>query len=132
MGNGRYDPFNEELFAPLIPTLKIVACVNAGYSEFDMELFSKNRIHVTNTLYAVAEPTADITVMLILNTLRDFPKFEKLVTSGSWRSAVRKPATDPHGLLLGIIGMGKIGKVRRRGPCSGQELKLMHANTSRD
>lgn len=112
MGNGRYDPFNADLLAPLLPTLKIVACVNAGYSEFDMDLFTRHSIYVTNTTYAVAEPTADMTVMLILNTLRDFPRFQKLVQSGSWRSEVKTPSTDPHGLLLGIVGMGKIGRVR--------------------
>lgn len=116
MGNGRYELFNEELLGPLLPSLKIVACVNAGYSEFDLEWFTKNKVYVTNTLYAVAEPTADITVMLILNTLRDFSKFEKLVKTGSWRSVVKVPPTDPHGLLLGIVGMGKIGKVRRHSP----------------
>lgn len=116
MGNGRYELFNEELLGPLLPSLKIVACVNAGYSEFDLEWFNKHKIYVTNTLHAVAEPTADITVMLILNTIRDFPRFEKLVRTGSWRSVVKVPPPDPHGLLLGIIGMGKIGKVTETSP----------------
>lgn len=113
MGNGRYELLNEELFGPLLPSLKVVACVNVGYSEFDVAWFNKHKIYVTNTLHAVAEPTADITVMLILNTLRDFTRFEKLVRTGSWRSVVKTPPLDPHGLLLGIIGMGKIGKVCR-------------------
>ncbi|XXH00790.1 hypothetical protein Hte_007141 [Hypoxylon texense] len=129
MGNGRYELFNEELLGPLLPSLKIVACVNAGYSEFDLEWFTKNKIYVTNTLYAVAEPTADITVMLILNTLRDFPKFERLVKTGSWRGAVKVPPTDPHGLLLGIIGMGKIGKhVARKSQAFGMKVQYYNRN----
>ena len=111
MGNSRYDRFDEELLGPLLPSLKIVACVNAGYSEFDLEWFTKHKIYVTNTTYAVAEPTADMTIILMLNTLRDFSNFERNVRTGGWKGNPKAPAKDPSGLLLGIIGMGKIGKV---------------------
>jgi lactate dehydrogenase-like 2-hydroxyacid dehydrogenase len=111
MKNGPYERFDEELFRPLLPSLKIVSAVNAGFNEFDLEWFNKNKIFITNTIDAVAEPTADITIMLLLNTLRDFSKFEKQLRAGDWKNGVNTPPTDPHGLLLGIIGMGKIGKV---------------------
>jgi len=111
MKNGAYEKFDSGLFGALLPTLKIVACVNAGYSEFDLGWFTKNKIYVTNTLYAVAEPTADITIMLILNTLRDFSRYERNVRSGAWKNDPKVPPKDPNGLLLGIIGMGNIGKV---------------------
>lgn len=110
MGNSAYDPFNEELLGPLLPGLQIVASVNAGYSEFDLEWFTKNKIYVTNTLHAVAEPTADIAIFLILAALRDTSANERLIRQGTWRTA-KTPPRDPNGLTLGIIGMGKIGKV---------------------
>lgn len=110
MGNSAYDPFDKELFEPLLPHLKIVACVNAGYSEFDLPWFTENGVYVTNTLNAVAEATADITVFLILGVLRDTSANEALVRQGKWRTA-KVPPRDPHGLTLGIVGMGKIGKV---------------------
>lgn len=43
MGNGGYERFDEGLLGPLLPELKIVASVNAGYSEFDMEWFNKEK-----------------------------------------------------------------------------------------
>ena len=110
MGSGGYERFDEELFNSLLPHCKIVACVNAGYSEFDLEWFTENKIYVTNTLNAVAEPTADLTILLILATLRDTTQKELSVRSGGWRNAT-EPPRDPNGLVLGIIGMGKIGKV---------------------
>ena len=113
MGNSAYDPFDEELLGPLVPGLQIVACVNAGYSEFDLQWFTKNKIFVTNTLHAVAEPTADIAIFLILAALRDTSANERLIRQGSWRSA-KTPPRDPNGLTLGIIGMGRIGKVLLR------------------
>ena len=110
MGSGGYERFDEELFAPVLPHCKVVACVNAGYSEFDLEWFTKNKIFVTNTVDAVAEPTADLAMFLILAVLRDTTQKEQNVRSGGWRNAT-SPPRDPHGLQLGIIGMGKIGKV---------------------
>jgi lactate dehydrogenase-like 2-hydroxyacid dehydrogenase len=112
MGNGAYEPFDEELFGPLVPHCRIVACVNAGYSEFDLEWFNKNKIYVTNTINAVAEPTADITVFLILAVLRDTSQKERNVRQGDWKNTTT-PLRDPNGLVLGIVGMGKIGKVSK-------------------
>lgn len=58
MGNGAYESFDEELLRPLVSELKIVGSVNAGYSKFDMDLFNKNKVIVTNTINAVADPTS--------------------------------------------------------------------------
>ena len=55
MGSGAYERFDEELFNPLVRHCKIIACVNAGYSEFDLDWFTENKIYVANTLHAVAE-----------------------------------------------------------------------------
>lgn len=108
--NGAYGRFDKELFAPLVPDLKIVACVNARYSELDLEWFSRNKVYVTSTVDAFTRPTADITMFLILAVLRDTSNFERNVRLGGWRN-VTSPPRDPYGLKLGIIGMGKVGKV---------------------
>jgi lactate dehydrogenase-like 2-hydroxyacid dehydrogenase len=111
MGNGAYDRFDEDLLGPLVPELKVVGSVNAGYSEFDLEWFNNNKIFVTNTIDAVAEPTADITIFLMLATLRDTSRFEAEIRNGGWRGGAKLPLLDPNGKSLGIIGMGKIGRV---------------------
>lgn len=111
MGNGAYERFDEELLGPLVPELKVVGSVNAGYSEFDMDWFNKNKIFVTNTINAVAEPTADITIFLMLAALRDTSRFETEIRNGGWRGGAKTPLLDPNGKTLGIIGMGKIGQV---------------------
>lgn len=116
MGSAAYENFDEELLSPVLPDCKIIACVNAGYSEFDLDYFTKNKVYVTNTLYAVAEPTADMAIFLILAVLRDTTEKEKSVRQGGWRNAT-SPPRDPNGLKLGIVGMGKIGKVCSELPC---------------
>ncbi|CAI7653567.1 unnamed protein product [Penicillium glandicola] len=129
MGSGAYERFDAELFSPLAPHCKIVACVNAGYSEFDLDWFTANQIYVTNTLNAVAEPTADLAIFLILAVLRDTTNKEANVRRGGWRNAT-SPPKDPNGLTLGIVGMGKIGKhVARKAKVFG--MKIQYYNRSR-
>ncbi|KAJ5225903.1 hypothetical protein N7468_007128 [Penicillium chermesinum] len=111
MGNSAYSPFDAPVFGPLAMNCRIVACVNAGFSEFDLDWFTANKMYVTNTLHAVAEPTADIAIFLILAVLRDTTREEMNVRKGGWKNA-SAPPRDPNGLTLGIIGMGRIGKVR--------------------
>ncbi|KAI8294283.1 putative 2-hydroxyacid dehydrogenase [Colletotrichum sp. SAR11_240] len=124
MGNGGYERFDEGLLGPLLPELKIVASVNAGYSEFDMEWFNKNKIVVTNTVDAVAEPTADIAIFLMLGALRDTSRLEGEIRNGGWRGGSKLPLLDPKGRTLGIIGMGKIGKhVARKSQVFGMNVQ---------
>ncbi|KAF4851817.1 putative 2-hydroxyacid dehydrogenase [Colletotrichum siamense] len=124
MGNGGYERFDEGLLGPLLPELKIVASVNAGYSEFDMEWFNKNKIVVTNTVDAVAEPTADIAIFLMLGALRDTSRLEAEIRNGGWRGGSKLPLLDPKGRTLGIIGMGKIGKhVARKSQVFGMDVQ---------
>ena len=111
MGNSTYERFDEELLGPLVPELKVVGSVNAGYSEFDMDWFNKNSIFVTNTVDAVAEPTADIAIFLMLAALRDTSHLEAEIRNGGWRGGIKAPLLDPNGKTLGIVGMGKIGRV---------------------
>ncbi|KAF4420900.1 putative 2-hydroxyacid dehydrogenase [Colletotrichum fructicola] len=130
MGNGGYERFDEGLLGPLLPELKIVASVNAGYSEFDMEWFNKNKIVVTNTVDAVAEPTADIAIFLMLGALRDTSRLEAEIRNGGWRGGSKLPLLDPKGRTLGIIGMGKIGKhVARKSQVFG--MKAQYFNRTR-
>ncbi|KAL3295201.1 glycerate-and formate-dehydrogenase [Colletotrichum asianum] len=124
MGNGGYERFDEGLLGPLLPELKIVASVNAGYSEFDMEWFNKNKIVVTNTVDAVAEPTADIAIFLMLGALRDTSRLEAEIRNGRWRGGSKLPLLDPKGRTLGIVGMGKIGKhVARKSQVFGMKVQ---------
>ncbi|KAJ6160891.1 hypothetical protein N7470_004287 [Penicillium chermesinum] len=82
MGNSAYSPFDAPVFGPLAMNCRIVACVNAGFSEFDLDWFTANKMYVTNTLHAVAEPTADIAIFLILAVLRDTTREEMNVRKG--------------------------------------------------
>ncbi|KAJ5116042.1 hypothetical protein N7456_000390 [Penicillium angulare] len=124
MGNGAYERFDQELLGPLVPELKVVGSVNAGYSEFDLDWFNANKIFVTNTIDAVAEPTADIAIFLMLAALRDTSRLEMEIRNGGWRGGTKAPLLDPNGKTLGIIGMGKIGRhVARKANAFGMDVQ---------
>lgn len=75
-----------------------------------------------NTVDAVAEATADMALFLILAVLRNTSAAEASAKAGTWQISGLVPARDPSGLVLGIIGMGSIGKV------SSTSLRLCSAD----
>lgn len=66
-------------------------------------------IYFCNTLSAVSEATADLTLYLILATVRNTSLAEKQAREGKWKAGLT-PSDDTHGKVLGIVGMGAIGK----------------------
>ena len=112
MGTLPYEPFDQELLVPLLPSCRIVASASAGYNEFPVDWLADNGVYFTNTLDAVAEANADMAMFLTLAVLRNTSNAEKSVRQGTWRNTPDLiPARDPYGLTLGIVGMGAIGKV---------------------
>ena len=111
MGIGPYEPFDEELLQPLLPSLKIIVSCSAGYNEFDVAWMTRHGIWFCNTRRAVSEATADVAIFLMLAVLRDTTRGEKQAREGQWRGSL-VPSRDPTDLTLGILGLGMIGKVR--------------------
>lgn len=112
MGTPPYEPFDAGLLSSLVPSCKIIVSASAGYNEFDVEWMSEEGIVFCNSVDAVAEATADMAVFLLLATLRNTSNAERSARAGTWRSVERLiPARDPSGLVLGIVGLGAIGKV---------------------
>ncbi|KAL4799269.1 hypothetical protein BDV19DRAFT_385517 [Aspergillus venezuelensis] len=110
MGTPPYEPFDEDLLGALVPHCRIIVSASAGYNEFDVDWMKRAGIWFCNTVDAVAEATADMAMWLVLSVLRNTSVAEGLVRRGLWRSPAVVPARDPSGLVLGIIGVGAIGK----------------------
>ncbi|KAF2724605.1 putative 2-hydroxyacid dehydrogenase [Polychaeton citri CBS 116435] len=111
MGTPPYEPFDKDLLGALAPDCRIITSASAGYNEFDVEWMTENGIYMCNTLNAVAEPTADMSMFLIIAVLRNTSSAERSARAGTWRNVDGLiPARDPSGLTLGIVGMGSIGK----------------------
>lgn len=85
----------------------------AGYDQIDVHACKERQppIRVSNTPTAVDEATADVNMFLILGALRNFNTSMHALREGKWRGQPAPPlGHDPQGRVLGILGMGGIGR----------------------
>ncbi|KAL7274563.1 hypothetical protein RUND412_002533 [Rhizina undulata] len=96
--------FDEELVGYLPKSLVFLCHNGAGYDQIDVEAC----INVSHTPKAVDNATANVAMMLLLNTLRKSWIAESALRAGNWRGAMTL-GNDPDSKTLGILGLGGIG-----------------------
>lgn len=91
--------------------LKLIANYAVGFNNIDLECCKRLGIIVTNTPDAVTRPTVEVTIGLILNITRNFPKAHQTLMQENFRGFDPKGflGTSLYGKTVGIIGMGRIG-----------------------
>lgn len=84
----------------------------AGYNNIDVDACSVHGIRVSNCPNVVEDATADTAMFLIMAALRGFNNGLLTIRNGAWKGAVPPPPLghDPRGKVLGILGMGGIGR----------------------
>ncbi|KAH7326332.1 D-isomer specific 2-hydroxyacid dehydrogenase [Stachybotrys elegans] len=102
---------DSEALDVLPDSLKYISHNGAGYDTIDVDACTSRGIRVSNTPTAVDDATADITIFLLLGALRNLPISMSTLRAGTWRGKT-PPALghDPQGKILGILGMGGIGR----------------------
>jgi glyoxylate reductase len=66
---------------------------------------------VSNVPTAVDDATADVNMFLIIGAIRNFNTGMQALRQGKWRGDPAPPlGHDPEGKVLGILGMGGIGR----------------------
>ena len=87
--------------------LKVIAKHGAGVDNIDLEAASGKGIVVFSAPGANSEAVADLTIGLFLSLARNIPFADRSVKGGGWPRIV---GTQLNGKVLGIIGLGQIGK----------------------
>lgn len=100
-----------ELLDALPRSLRFICHMGAGYDQVDVPACTARGIRVSNTPTAVDDATADMAIFLILGALRNVAVAMKALRAGQFRGQP-PPAMghDPRGKVLGILGMGGIGR----------------------
>lgn len=125
------DPMDTEVIAAN-PRLKVIANYAVGYNNIDLKAASSRGIIVTNTPGVLTEATADLAWSLILSLARRILEGDRLVRTGRWKgwNPTQLLGTDLSGRILGIIGLGRIGRALAQ-RAVGFGMRLIYNNRRR-
>ncbi|KAK9451926.1 D-isomer specific 2-hydroxyacid dehydrogenase [Limtongia smithiae] len=120
--------FDEPLFEAFPASLKFICHNGAGYDQIDIHSAIAHGVRVSNCPSTVDDATADVNMFLILGALRNFNQGLNSLRSGNWNKNVPL-AHDPEGKVLGILGMGGIGRaVKTRAEAFGMTVQYYNRN----
>lgn len=106
----------------------------AGYDMVgDIDVWKHDTdVQVSNCPNAPATDTADTAMFLLLGTMRNFRPFNLSLHKGNWRGGLGA-GKSPQGCILGILGMGNIGRlIRDRARPFGYDHILYHQRRKLD
>lgn len=97
-----------------LPALEIIASFGVGYDNVDAGAAAARGVVVTNTPGVLDDEVADLTVGLLLATLRRIPQADRFVRDGRWTAGAFPLSPTLRGRRVGILGLGAIGKAVAR------------------
>jgi glyoxylate reductase len=122
----------DERLLDLLADLGLVANYGVGYDRIDVDACARRGIAVTNTPGVLDAATADLAMALMLAARRRVVEGDALVRRGGWQFGWWEGivADEVSGSVLGIVGLGRIGKeVARR--ARGFDLRVLYAKRAR-
>lgn len=96
----------EELLT-LLPKLKLISQTGKASSHLDLAACARHHVAVAEGIGSPIAP-AELTWILIMNTLRQIPQAIEGMKNGQWQINI---GSTVHGKTIGIWGYGKIGKM---------------------
>ena len=108
--------FTADVVQRLPREVRIIANFSVGYDHVDLEAARAKGIVVTNTPDVLSDATAELTMMLMIGAARRAAEGERLVRERRWKdwSPAFMVGTQVTGKRLGILGMGRVGRVVAR------------------
>ncbi len=92
-------------------SLELIVRAGSGYDSIDTEAASEFGIFVANCPGKNAHAVAELTIGLIVSLDRRIPDNVSDARAGQWRKSTYSKAAGLKGRVLGLVGMGKIGRL---------------------
>jgi lactate dehydrogenase-like 2-hydroxyacid dehydrogenase len=103
-----------------LPKLEIVVSFGVGYDNVDAAWAGQHGIVVTHTPGVLDEDVADLAIALTLAATRRLPQAERHLRAGLWPGGAFPLTASLHGRVMGVLGLGRIGKaIARRAEAFG-------------
>ncbi|PCD41237.1 hypothetical protein AU210_003794 [Fusarium oxysporum f. sp. radicis-cucumerinum] len=105
--------FDVEFIEHLPPSCRVIchngAAASPGYDQIDVKACADRGITVTYAPDPVTNATADLALWLLLGSLRQLNPSLGSLRRGNFKTGIDF-GRDPEGKVLGILGMGRIGR----------------------
>ncbi len=121
---------DEALFAQA-PKLKVASNFAVGFDNIEVPAATKRGILVCNTPGVLDDAVADLTIAMLLAAARGVAVNDQFVRTGAWSRGYAALTHDIRGRTLGLLGMGRIGKVVAK-TARAFDLKVIYHKPTRD
>jgi lactate dehydrogenase-like 2-hydroxyacid dehydrogenase len=107
-------------FLERFPRLEIVANFGVGYDHIDVDAARARGVTVTHTPGVLTDEVADLAMGLMLCAVRQLPQADAFLRRGEWLRRSFPLSASLKGRVLGVLGLGAIGKaIARRAEAFG-------------
>ena len=126
------DNITNDLLSTANKKVKIIANIGVGVDHIDLQSARENNVIITNTPDVLTEATVDVATLLLLSVTRNAFLVEKMLRQGEWKgfSLTDNLGVDVRGKILGIVGMGRIGKAFAKRAHEVFGMKILYYNRS--
>ncbi len=113
------------------PALTVSSNFAVGFDNVDVDAATRRQVLICNTPGVLDGAVADVTIGLMLCLARNLVAGDAFVRSGAWTKGAFPLTTDIRGKTLGLLGMGRIGKVVAR-TAQAFDMKVIYHNRRED
>ena len=126
------DNITNDLLSTANKKVKIIANIGVGVDHIDLQSARENDVIITNTPDVLTESTVDVATLLLLSVTRNAFLVENMLRQGEWKgfSLTENLGVDVRGKILGIVGMGRIGKAFAKRAHEVFGMKILYYNRS--
>ena len=110
-----------------LPRLKVISSFGVGLDTIDLPCARERGVQVGYTPDVLNDCVADTAFGLLMDVARGFSASDRFVRRGGWLKGAYPLTTRVSGKRLGIVGLGRIGRVVAR-RASGFDMDIRYHN----